>query len=60
MLNRLINQLRQAACLTDEQVVELAKLAQKLEVTLAHPVDVECAYAGGVLYLLQCRLITTL
>ena len=24
------------------------------------PVDLECAYRGGVLYLLQCRPITTL
>ncbi len=52
--------LRQAACLTDEQVVEIAKLARTLEVTLEHPVDVECAYAGGQLYLLQCRPITTI
>lgn len=52
--------LRQAACLTDEQVVEIAKLARTLEVTLGHPVDVECAYAAGQLYLLQCRPITTL
>ncbi len=52
--------LRQAASLTDEQVVEIAKLARTLEVTMEHPVDVECAYAGGELYLLQCRPITTL
>jgi phosphoenolpyruvate synthase/pyruvate phosphate dikinase len=52
--------LRLAACLTDEQVVEIARLARTLEVTMEHPVDVECAYAGGALYLLQCRPITTL
>ncbi len=52
--------LRHAASLTDEQVVEIAKLARTLEVTMEHPVDVECAYAGGELYLLQCRPITTL
>jgi pyruvate,water dikinase len=52
--------LRQATCLTDEQVVEIARLALTLEATLEHPVDVECAYAGGELYLLQCRPITTL
>jgi pyruvate, water dikinase len=52
--------LRHAASLTDEQVVEIAKLARTLEVTMEHPVDVECAYAGGQLYLLQCRPITTL
>ena len=52
--------LRNAASLTDEQVVEMAKLALTLEVTMEHPVDIECAYASGKLYLLQCRPITTL
>jgi phosphoenolpyruvate synthase/pyruvate phosphate dikinase len=41
-------------------VIEMAKLAVTLEVTMEHPVDVECAYAGDKLYLLQCRPITTL
>ena len=52
--------LRKEACLNDEQVVEMAKLALTLEAALGHPVDVEGAYAGGELYLLQCRPITTL
>jgi len=52
--------LRNAPALSDEQVVEMAKLALTLEVTMERPVDVECAYAGGELYLLQCRPITTL
>ncbi len=52
--------LRKEASLTDEQVVEMAKLALTLEATLEHPVDVEGAYAAGELYLLQCRPITTL
>jgi Phosphoenolpyruvate synthase/pyruvate phosphate dikinase len=52
--------LRNESSLNDEQVVEMAKLALKLEVTMEHPVDVECAYASGELYLLQCRPITTL
>ena len=52
--------LRQAACLTDEQAVEIAQLAQTLEATMEHPVDIECAYASGELYLLQGRPITTL
>jgi pyruvate,water dikinase len=46
--------------LNDEQVIEMAKLALTLEITMEHPVDIECAYAGGELYLLQCRPITTL
>jgi len=52
--------LRAQASLNDEQVVEMAKLALTLEGTMEHPVDIECAYAGGELYLLQCRPITTL
>jgi phosphoenolpyruvate synthase/pyruvate phosphate dikinase len=52
--------LRSEASLNDEQVIEMAKLALTLEGTMEHPVDVECAYAGGELYLLQCRPITTL
>ncbi len=52
--------LRNTTSLNDEQVIEMAKLALTLEVTMEHPVDVECAYAGGELYLLQCRPITML
>ena len=52
--------LRNEVSLNDEQVVEMAKLALTLETTMEYPVDVECAYAGGALYLLQCRPITTL
>ncbi len=52
--------LRAQASLNNEQVIEMAKLALTLEATMEHPVDVECAYAGGELYLLQCRPITTL
>ena len=52
--------LRTTTSLNDEQVIEMAKLALTLETTMEYPVDVECAYAGGELYLLQCRPITTL
>lgn len=52
--------LRNEASLSDEQVIEMAKLALTLEVTMEQPVDVKCAYADGELYLLQCRPITTL
>jgi len=52
--------LRNESSLNNEQVVEMAKLAVTLEGTMEYPVDVECAYAGGELYLLQCRPITTL
>ena len=52
--------LRDQASLNDEQVIEMAQLALTLETTMGYPVDIECAYAGGKLYLLQCRPITTL
>ena len=52
--------LRKQASLSDGQAAELAQLALTLETTMGYPVDVECAYAGGQLYLLQCRPITTL
>jgi pyruvate,water dikinase len=38
----------------------MAELAITLEEEMGWPVDVECAFAGGQLYLLQCRPITTL
>jgi len=47
-------------CLRDEQIAEMARLARDLERTMGWPVDVECAYRDDVLYLLQCRPITTL
>ena len=46
--------------LGDEQVLEMAHLAHKLEQAMGWPVDLECAYRDDVLYLLQCRPITTL
>jgi pyruvate,water dikinase len=46
--------------LDDEQAREIGKLTLALERENAHPVDVECAFAKGQLYLLQCRPITTL
>ena len=38
----------------------MARLAVDLEATMGWPVDVECAFEGEQLYLLQCRPITTL
>ncbi len=52
--------LRERASLGEGQVVELAKLAVELEGRMGRPVDVEAAYAGELLYLLQSRPITTL
>jgi pyruvate,water dikinase len=45
--------------LSDEQVLELAHLGLRLEQHFGGPQDVEFAVAGGRLWLLQARLITT-
>jgi pyruvate,water dikinase len=49
-----------AQCLDDGQIAQIANLAAALEETTGWPVDIECAFAANVLYLLQCRPITTL
>ena len=52
--------LQSRPALADAQIVEMARLAHDLEETIGWPVDLECAYRDDVLYLLQCRPITTL
>jgi phosphoenolpyruvate synthase/pyruvate phosphate dikinase len=52
--------LRGRASVTDAQISELAQLAVRLETSSGMPVDIECAVQGGVIFLLQCRPITTL
>ncbi len=44
--------------LTEAQAVEVARLACTLEARMGWPVDIECAWRDGELYLLQCRPIT--
>ena len=51
---------QKAPSLDDGQAVELARLGVALESAMGWPVDIECAYRGRDLYLLQCRPITTL
>jgi pyruvate,water dikinase len=52
--------LRQLPSLTAEQVGIVGELVRALEADTGWPVDIEFAFAGGQLYLLQCRPITTL
>lgn len=52
--------MRSMPCLDDSKANEIATLAVSLEQRMGYPVDVECAYMGDVLYLLQCRPVTTL
>ncbi len=50
--------LRAQPVLCEEQVVEVARLGMSLEAEMGRPVDIECAFKYGRLYLLQCRPIT--
>jgi pyruvate,water dikinase len=47
-------------CLTDEQVAEVVSLGARVAEVFDGPQDIEWAHAGGRLYLLQSRAITTL
>ncbi|MDE2808352.1 MAG: PEP/pyruvate-binding domain-containing protein, partial [Gemmatimonadota bacterium] len=51
---------RSRSTLTDEQVGEVCRSAVDLETRMGWPVDLECAFKEGKLYLLQCRPVTTL
>ena len=52
--------MRSQPTLSEEQLVAMARLVMSLEDEMGWPVDVESAYHGEELYLLQCRQITTL
>lgn len=45
-------------CLDLQQVRQLCRALCRLEQDCGHPVDIEWAYAGGTLYLLQLRPVT--
>ncbi len=51
--------MQREAALNTTQIKALADLACTLEAQQGWPVDLECAYQEGRLYLLQCRPITT-
>jgi len=48
-----------ALCLTDGQLAALGRLADECELAFDRPQDVEWAFAGGRVYLLQSRAVTT-
>jgi rifampicin phosphotransferase len=50
----------QRQALTDEQILELARLGQQVAAHFGSPQDVEWALAGGQIYLLQSRPVTSL
>ena len=50
----------QQCALTDEQAVEIARMAERVETLTSAPVDIEWTYdSGGELFLLQARPVTT-
>lgn len=46
--------------LFDEQILQLAKIGQEIQDEYGFPQDIEWAFAGGQLYVLQSRAITSL
>ena len=52
--------LRERYALDDAAVIAAARLALQLEAETGAPVDVECAFRSGELYLLQCRPVTAI
>jgi pyruvate,water dikinase len=46
-------------CLTDAQALEITDLLNRIEALYEQPTDIEWAFAGGKLYMLQARPITT-
>lgn len=46
-------------CLSDAQILAVTTLTTKVEAEYSKPMDIEWAYEGGQLYLLQARPITT-
>lgn len=51
--------LAEQLCVNDDQLDELAQLAARCEQVYGRARDIEWAFAGGMLYLLQCRAVTT-
>jgi len=51
-------ELVEALCLGDDQLAELGRLADRCEAVYGRARDIEFAFAGGELYLMQCRAVT--
>jgi pyruvate,water dikinase len=52
--------LRSLPAVRDAHILDAVRLGMALEQEMGWPVNVECAWHEGRLYLLQCRPITTL
>ena len=55
-----ISQTEGVQALADEQILELAEMCQQVAEVYGTPQDIEWAWAGGKLYVLQARPITSL
>jgi pyruvate,water dikinase len=53
-----VPELMEALCLDDDQLRRLGDLASRCEQVYGEGRDIEWAFAGGDLYLLQCRAVT--
>lgn len=53
-------EMRKARCLNDEEIAVLCAEAVRIEKHYGCPMDIEWAIAGGSVYILQARAITTL
>jgi pyruvate, water dikinase len=51
-------ELAEKLCLDDGQLADLSRLADRCEHVYGRARDIEFAFAGGSLYLLQCRAVT--
>lgn len=51
--------LASTSCLSDDELRAVAEAAAAMQETLGRPVDIEWGLCDGMLYLLQCRPITT-
>ena len=55
---RVAPELVEKLCLNDDQLAQLSTLAEKCEQVFDGARDIEWAFAGGELFLLQCRAVT--
>ena len=54
------SEMQQKQALTDEQILELARIGRKIEEHFGAPQDIEWCLADGTFYIVQSRPITTL
>src|SRR5439155_15503186 len=53
------SELQTRPSLSEQQLLDVSRLGVSLEQFMGWPADIECSFAGNILYLLQCRPITS-